>query len=53
LVPGRRLTYEEREEIARRHDGRQGVREIARAIGRDPSTVSRELRRNISPSQYG
>jgi IS30 family transposase len=49
-VPGRRLTYEEREEIARRHDGRQGVREIARAIGRDPSTVSRELRRNISPS---
>lgn len=26
-----------------------GVREIARRIGRDPSTVSRELRRNAAP----
>jgi IS30 family transposase len=50
LVPGGRLTYEEREEIARRHDGGDGIRQIARAIGRDPSTVSRELRRNITPS---
>jgi IS30 family transposase len=50
LVPGRRLTYEEREEIAWRHDRGQGPRVIGLAIGRDPSTVSRELRRNISPS---
>src|SRR6476660_3045108 len=25
-----------------------GVREIARAVGRDPSTISRELRRNAA-----
>jgi IS30 family transposase len=50
LVPGGRLTYEEREEIALLHDRGDGIRQIARAIGRDPSTVSRELRRNISPS---
>jgi transposase, IS30 family len=50
LVPGPRLTFTEREEIAWRRDRKQGVREIARAIGRCPSTVSRELRRNVSPS---
>jgi transposase, IS30 family len=49
-MPGRRLTFEEREEIAWRRDRRQGVRAIARAIGRDPSTVCRELARNSSPS---
>jgi hypothetical protein len=49
-VPGGRLTYEEREEIALLHYRGNGVRQIARAIGRDPSTISRELRRNISPS---
>jgi len=49
-MPGRRLTFEEREEIAWRRDRRQGVREIARALGRDPATVSREVRRNTSPS---
>lgn len=27
---------------------RQGVREIARALGRDPATISRELRRNAA-----
>jgi IS30 family transposase len=45
-----RLTFSERAEIARLHEGRKGVREIARALGRSPSTVSRELRRNVSPS---
>jgi IS30 family transposase len=50
LLPGRRLTFEERDEIAWRRDRKEGVREIARAIGRDPSTISRELRRNSSPS---
>lgn len=49
-MAGRRLTFEEREEIAWRRDRREGVRAIARAIGRSPSTVSRELARNVSPS---
>jgi IS30 family transposase len=49
-VPGKRLSYEEREEIAWRLDRGQAVREIARAVGRAPSTVSREVRRNVSPS---
>ncbi len=49
-----RLTFGEREEIARRRDRKEGVREIARALGRAPSTVSRELKRNIpaSPRRY-
>jgi transposase, IS30 family len=49
LVAGR-LTFGEREEIARRVDRREGRREIARALGRAPSTISRELARNTSPS---
>jgi IS30 family transposase len=49
-MAGPRLTFEEREEIAWRRDRKEGVREIARAIGRAPSTVSRELERNVSPS---
>jgi len=40
------LSREERYEIARLRDARAGVREIARAVGRDPGTISRELRRN-------
>jgi IS30 family transposase len=45
---GRYLSFAEREEIAllKAHD--KGVREIARTIGRDPGTVSRELRRNAA-----
>jgi IS30 family transposase len=50
VVPGRRLGFEERLEIEWLRGRGCGVREIARAIGRDPSTVSRELRRNLSPS---
>lgn len=45
---GRYLSFEEREEIAILHAQDQGVREIARAIGRDPATISRELRRNAA-----
>ena len=45
---GRYLTFEEREEIAILRAKDQGVREIARAIGRDPGTISRELRRNAA-----
>ena len=44
LVPisGRYLSFAEREEIAILHDRDVGVREIARQLGRDPSTISRE-----------
>ncbi|WP_186315519.1 IS30 family transposase [Catellatospora sichuanensis] len=47
-VKGRYLSFEEREEIALLRVQGRGVREIARAVGRDPSTVSRELRRNAA-----
>ena len=45
---GRYLSFEEREEIALLRAQQVGVREIARRIGRDPSTISRELRRNAA-----
>jgi IS30 family transposase len=50
LVPvsGRYLSLAEREEIAVQRAQGAGVREIARRLGRDPSTVSRELRRNAA-----
>jgi IS30 family transposase len=47
-LSGRYLSFEEREEIALLHAQRVGVREIARRLGRSPSTVSRELRRNAA-----
>lgn len=45
---GRYLSFAEREEIALLKAQGKGVREIARAIGRDAGTVSRELRRNAA-----
>lgn len=45
---GRYLSFTEREEIALARAQDKGVREIARTIGRDPGTVSRELRRNAA-----
>lgn len=45
---GRYLSFAEREEIAVLKAQDKGVREIAREIGRDPGTVSRELRRNAA-----
>jgi IS30 family transposase len=45
---GRYLSFAEREEIALLKAKDKGVREIARTIGRDPGTVSRELRRNAA-----
>jgi IS30 family transposase len=45
---GRYLSFAEREEIALLNVQSVGVRAIARRIGRDPSTVSRELRRNAA-----
>ena len=47
-VSGRYLSFAEREEIAILHAQQLGVREIARRVGRAPSTISRELRRNAS-----
>ena len=47
-VSGRYLSFGEREEIALLRVKGDGVRSIARQIGRSPSTVSRELRRNAA-----
>lgn len=51
-VSGRYLSFAEREDIAIWHAQHLGVREIARRLGRDPSTISRELRRNVSTRTY-
>lgn len=45
---GRYLSFTEREEIALLKAQHKGVREIARCLGRSPSTISRELRRNAA-----
>jgi IS30 family transposase len=45
---GRYLSFDEREEIALLRAQHHGVREIARRIGRSPSTISRELKRNAA-----
>ena len=47
-LSGRHLSFVEREEIAILRAQQHGVREIARRVGRSPSTISRELRRNAS-----
>jgi IS30 family transposase len=47
-LSGRYLCFEEREEIALLRARSVGVREIARRVGRSPSTISRELRRNAA-----
>src|SRR3954471_2360403 len=47
-VSGRYLSFHEREEIAVLLAGGCGVREIARQLGRAPSTISRELQRNAA-----
>jgi len=47
-LSGRYLSFAEREEIALLRVQGLGVREIARRIGRSPSTISRELRRNAA-----
>ena len=45
---GRYLSFAEREEIALLGARGCGVRQIARRLGRSPSTISRELRRNAA-----
>jgi IS30 family transposase len=47
-LAGRYLSFAEREEIALLKAQGTGVRAIARAVGRDPGTISRELRRNAA-----
>ena len=47
-LSGRYLSFAEREEIALLRAQKRGVREIARRLGRSPSTISRELRRNAA-----
>ena len=51
-VSGRYLSSDERENIALWRAQGAGVREIARRLGRAPSTISRELRRNVSTRTY-
>lgn len=47
-LSGRYLSFAEREEIALCRVQGQGVREVARRLGRAASTISRELRRNAA-----
>ena len=46
----RYLSWEERTTIADLHRERKTLREIAQAVGRHPSTISRELSRNSDPA---
>src|SRR5436309_529642 len=47
-LSGRYLSFAQREEIAILKVRNCGVREIARRLGRSPSTISREVRRNAA-----
>src|SRR5215831_6211459 len=55
-VPRRRsrrmLGLDEREEISRGIAAGVSLRSVARGLGRAPSTISRELRRNGGPRRY-
>ncbi|TFH34472.1 MAG: IS30 family transposase [Dehalococcoidia bacterium] len=51
--PGRYLSFAEREEIAILYAQHVTVREAARRLGRSPSTISRELRRNAATRSGG
>jgi IS30 family transposase len=46
------LKLEEREEISRALATGDSLRDIARALGRSPSTISREVRRHGGPNGY-
>src|SRR3954451_10198180 len=52
-LSGRYLSFAEREEIALLKAGGCGGREIARRVGRAPSTLSREPRRNAATRSRG
>ncbi|MDM8359796.1 helix-turn-helix domain-containing protein, partial [Pandoraea communis] len=46
------LTLAEREEVSRSIVAGHSIRSIASRLGRAPSTISRELRRNGGPQDY-
>jgi IS30 family transposase len=46
-----RLTLDEREEISLGVAAKESVRDIARRLGRSPSTISREIKNNSKPSR--
>ena len=48
----KRLGNQERESISRGLAEKRSIREIAREIGRSPSTVSREIKRNSGKTGY-
>ena len=48
----RQLTMEERDRIAQLHHRGCFQNQIAEALGRDPSTIGRELKRNSSRGEY-
>ena len=49
VISARYLSIAERIEIADLHRQQLSVRQIAKQVGRDPATISRELRRNAHP----
>ncbi|MGH7763439.1 MAG: IS30 family transposase [Candidatus Dormibacteraceae bacterium] len=51
-ISKRYLSIEDREEIFAGVERNESINAIARAIGRAPSTVQRELRRNMPKQQY-
>ncbi len=51
-MPGCRLSLEERREIYRLRKQGWSVRDVAGALGRAPSTISRELRRDCGRSRW-
>jgi IS30 family transposase len=46
------LSFLERERISQMHDADATNVEIAKAVGRAPSTIGRELRRNSVAGEY-
>lgn len=48
----RRLTLEDRYQIQTLNESKMSMREISRHLGRSPSTISRELRRNCTRKKY-
>ena len=51
-LSGRSLTFEERIEIQALDRAKVGIRQIARQLGRSPSTISRELKRHKLERRY-
>jgi len=49
----KQFNIEERVRVAILKSQGKGVREIARELGRDPSTISKELKRNAPPIRSG